>query len=69
MQKKHELPSEYKTKLFLIDTITVDDTTTATVYVYNNKRSIRRYCRDVEIPFIEGLKKLYEEGIELIDDN
>ena len=61
MQKKHELQCEYKHKLFLIDSFEVDKSTTAKVYVLDNKRSVKRYCADTGLEFSEALKKFYEE--------
>ena len=29
------------------------------VYVFANKRSVKQYCKDTELPFREGLLKLY----------
>jgi hypothetical protein len=35
------------------------------VYLLNNKRSVKQYCRDTRLPFREGLRRFYEGGLRI----
>jgi hypothetical protein len=48
-------------KLFLVDVIDLNDKGTfyCTVYLKPTKASVKRYCKDTELPFKEGMRSLY----------
>lgn len=43
-----------------IDWFQTPNGTDVKVWLLANKRSIKRYCEDVELPFDEGLRRLYD---------
>ena len=56
MEKNHELRCEYKQ--FLIDSFESNGIPVK-VYVIETKKAVKRYCRETEMPFREGLGRLY----------
>lgn len=68
MLKNIKVQCDSKLKLFLIDSFDVDKAATVKVFIFNTKRSIKQYCRDTEVPFQEGFQKLWDEGVELLDE-
>jgi len=56
MEQNHELRCEYKQ--FLIDHFVVNGIHVK-VYIAETKKAVKRYCKDIDMPFREGLGRLY----------
>jgi len=69
MATPHKVQCDYKQ----IDWFQTLDGTEVIVTLLANKHSIKRYCEDVELPFGEGLKRLYQNDYiprrDLLDDS
>jgi len=50
---------DYKQKI--IDYFVTSDGTPVTVWLLTNKRSIKQYCEDTELPFKLGMRNLYDD--------
>jgi hypothetical protein len=61
MVSNQKVQCDSKQNLFLADEIELDDGTIVRVYLLINKKSVKQYCKDTELPFADGLKRL---GIE-----
>jgi hypothetical protein len=57
LKKDIKVQCDSKPKLFMIDAFCIDFSTTVTVYVFDCKKSIKQYCRDVELPFEEVFER------------
>ena len=56
MLKKHK--AQCGSKLFMIDSFESNGVSVQ-VYIFENKQSVKRYCRDSGLEFKEGIDRLY----------
>ena len=57
MATPHKVQCDYKQ----IDYFITSDGTPVTVWLLTNKRSVKQYCEDVELPYKIGLRNLYDD--------
>lgn len=60
MGENSELQCEYKH--ILIEIVPIGKEQWASIYVLADKKSVKQYCRDTDLPFREGLKTLYNDN-------
>lgn len=56
MATPHKVQCDYKQ----IDYFITPDGTEVSVYLLANKRSVKQYCTDTELPYKIGMRNLYE---------
>jgi hypothetical protein len=58
MTKSSKLQCEYK----IIDWFVTEDGTNVDVWLLANKKSVKQYCEDTQLPYKNGLRRLYERN-------